>query len=103
MQFDQVLSEAEFLRLKNGDKTLFKRIFDQYFSLVKYVVMQCGISSDEAMDIVQEVFLRLRGHPGNNHSAQIGHSLRSRHQSPGLFSIRQPPCTGHRPHAAHPF
>lgn len=58
MNMDILLSDEEFAALKNGNKLIFKRVFDQYYQLVKYVVCQCGIPREECNDIVQEIFLR---------------------------------------------
>ncbi len=54
-----VLSSQEFLRLRNGDKRVFRKVYDAYLGLVQYVVLRCGIDETECRDIVQDTFLRL--------------------------------------------
>jgi RNA polymerase sigma-70 factor (ECF subfamily) len=59
MESQQFLNTQQFERLKSGDKTVFKLVYDQYFALVHYVVKRCGLNGDESLDIVQESFFKL--------------------------------------------
>ena len=59
MDTQEYLSTQQFKRLKSGDKTVFKMVYDQYFGLVHYMVKRCGLSDDESLDIVQESFFKL--------------------------------------------
>ena len=56
------LTASEFAALKRGDVVIFQRVFDQYYSLIKYVVRQCGVSDEDANDVTQEIFLRFHTH-----------------------------------------
>ena len=59
MGSQQFLTELQFSRFQAGDKTEFKRVYDQYFGLVHYVAKQCGLNDEEALDVVQDSFLNL--------------------------------------------
>ena len=59
MSSQNVLTEQQFSRFQTGDKTEFRRVYDQYFNLVYYVGKRCGLSDEEAMDAVQESFFSL--------------------------------------------
>jgi RNA polymerase sigma-70 factor (ECF subfamily) len=59
MDTQEYLSTQQFIRLKSGDKTAFKMVYDQYFGLIHYMVKRCGLSDDESLDIVQESFFKL--------------------------------------------
>ena len=56
------LTASEFAALKRGDVVLFQRVFDQNYSLIKYVVCQCGVTDEDANDVTQEIFLRFHTH-----------------------------------------
>jgi RNA polymerase sigma-70 factor (ECF subfamily) len=59
MQIRENLTKQQFDRIKSGDKTVFKWVYDQYFGLVHYLVKRCGLNDDDALDIVQESFFKL--------------------------------------------
>lgn len=68
MKLDALLTDSDFAALKQGDRLIFKRVFDQYFNLIKYVVAQCGIRNEETIDIVQETFFRFHRNIDSIHS-----------------------------------
>jgi RNA polymerase sigma-70 factor (ECF subfamily) len=59
MEIRENLTKQQFDRIKSGDKTVFKWVYDQYFGLVHYLVKRCGLNDDDALDIVQESFFKL--------------------------------------------
>lgn len=59
MEPEEFLTEDEFIRLKDQDKLVFKKVYVQYFALVMYVVKRCGITQAECEDVVQDIFLKL--------------------------------------------
>lgn len=53
------LSDKEFDNFRKGEKKVFKKIFDHYYGLIRYVILRCGINADDCSDIVQDTFLKL--------------------------------------------
>jgi len=53
------LSNSEFEKLKNGDKQIFRNVYDMHVGFVQYVVKRCGVAESDRNDIVQETFFRL--------------------------------------------
>jgi len=57
---DAVLLDAlEFQKLQSGDQAVFKKVYDAYFGLAIFVVKRCGMGHEEALDIVQDSFIKL--------------------------------------------
>jgi len=57
---DAVLLDAlEFQKLQSGDQAVFKKVYDAYFGLAIFVVKRCGMNHEEALDIVQDSFIKL--------------------------------------------
>ena len=54
-----LLDALEFQKLQTGDQAVFKKVYDAYFGLVVYTVKRCGIEHEEALDIVQDSFIKL--------------------------------------------
>ena len=68
----ELLSTEEFARFRNGDKQVFRKIYDAYFSIVAYTLKRCQIVDDNTMDIIQETFLKLHQHRENiDHGSAI--------------------------------
>jgi RNA polymerase sigma factor (sigma-70 family) len=59
MDLPEPLDKETFVRLKAGDHHAFKFVYDAYFGLVQFVVKQCGITGEVALDIVHDTFLGL--------------------------------------------
>lgn len=62
MQPPELLNSDEFLRFREGDKQVFRKIYDAYFGIINYTVNRCRIVDDNGLDIIQETFLRLYQH-----------------------------------------
>lgn len=54
---ENAITEDDFQKLKHGDRAMFKKVYDQYFALVRFVVNRCGVNDDENLDLVQETFI----------------------------------------------
>jgi RNA polymerase sigma-70 factor (ECF subfamily) len=54
-----LLNALEFEKLQSGDQAVFKKVYDAHFGLVVFMVKRCGVSHDEALDIVQDSFIKL--------------------------------------------
>ncbi len=57
MLVENSITKDEFQKLKLGDRVVFKKVYDQYFALVRFVVNRCGVENDENLDLVQETFI----------------------------------------------
>lgn len=53
------LAADDLQRLRSGDRTAFRRIYDAYAGLLLYVVRRHGLSDEEADEVMQETFLKL--------------------------------------------
>lgn len=70
MKLPKPLTNEHFTRLKTGDHLVFKQVYDDYFGLVHFVVKQCGIGGEDALDIVHDTFLTLYKKAGTIQQAQ---------------------------------
>lgn len=68
MDSPEFLTSSEFDRFRAKDQRVFKKVYNEYFGLISYVVGRCGVSESICLDIVQETFLKLfaRVHEINN-------------------------------------
>lgn len=55
----QLLDPEEFHKLQLGDKKIYKKVYNEHFSLIHYVVTRCGVTKEDSLDIVQETFIKL--------------------------------------------
>lgn len=53
------LTAAEWRRLVDGDRAVFRRVYEAYVGLLRYVAGRLGLGGEEVDEIVQETFLRL--------------------------------------------
>lgn len=53
-----VLTQEEFEAMRSGNQTIFRKVFDQYFGLVQFVVRKCGVEEGNREDVVQDVFIK---------------------------------------------
>lgn len=58
------LSAAEWQRLVAGDRVVFRRVYEAYVGLLRYVAGRLGLRGEEADEVVQESFLRLHQRAG---------------------------------------
>ena len=65
-----LLNETEFSLFKQGDKTIFRKVYDTYVGLTQYVAVRCGLTITDSHDVVQDAFIQLFHHTANIQSAQ---------------------------------
>ena len=54
-----LLDEQEFQKLQSGDQAVFKKVYNAYFGLAVFMAKRCGVNHEEALDIVQDSFIKL--------------------------------------------
>lgn len=71
---NELLNEDEFKQFKSKDKHVFKKVYDEYYALVRHVAARCGAEALNIDDVVQETFIRLY-----TNTEQIYHQEKLKH------------------------